>query len=221
MVVVDFLKDLFNWHSGPPPFPENADGMRKSVTAAEAAAIFDTLASDKNIAFRYGYDGCYARAHIMCRDLFAMNIVPKKAWALEDNELLVVRLGKQKLEWSFHVAPVVTVEFPDGKNQDMVFDPSLFDGPVTLKQWAHVMHADNKQVEIQAVGKPPFDMPGDYTTDEKTGKRTDKKARRTMEDYMPLQEPEGSVKLFESGFEALAGQTAKPQKIHHKQLQAA
>lgn len=202
-MILRFLREIFNWNAGPSPFPENTDGLKKSVSVEEAAGIFAQLAGRKDIAFRYAPDGCYARAHLMCRQIFEMGIVPKKAWALEDDQMLKVRRSGQRVDWVFHVAPVIPVEMPEGI-VDMVFDPSLFDGPVTLEKWGKSMRADLTQLEIQPVGKPPAGMPGDYTTDEKTSSKTDARARKTMDEYLPLQEPEGSVRPFMSGFNRAA-----------------
>ena len=48
--------------------------------------------------------------------------------------------------WSYHVAPTVAVQTPQGVVR-MVIDPSLFAGPVTIEEWTAVMSCDKAVLE--------------------------------------------------------------------------
>lgn len=205
-MVWDRLRSWFDWVAGPPPFPQDTAGLREAATPAEAARVFRHLSSMGGIAFRYTPDGCHARAHLMCRELFDMGFVPQKAWALEDDKMLKVKLGKSKVRWCFHVAPALTVQMPDGRREEMVFDPSLFDGPVTLARWGDVMHAKPGQLQITPCGKPPKGYWGDYTVEDRTKRGTDAEAKALMLSYLDLQKPKKSWKVFHSEFQSLLGQ---------------
>jgi hypothetical protein len=54
------------------------------------------------------------------------------------------------------------VKMPDGAVQDMVFDPGLFDGPVSLDEWGNIMKANPSHLQIAPFGVPPKGYSGDY-----------------------------------------------------------
>ena len=129
----------------PPPVKDEPPIAKSEESAQKKAqALFDELANDKNIPFDYPLDCCYARAHEMCRQLEAKGIECGKTWyypaGWPAGSLSVTGLPKTdiipdgSLAWSYHVAPTVEV---DGK--PMVFDPSMFKGPVTPEEWRSKM----------------------------------------------------------------------------------
>ncbi|MDR0861018.1 MAG: hypothetical protein LBO09_08920 [Candidatus Peribacteria bacterium] len=89
------------------------------------------------IPFRYAADGCYARAHYMrkiladnygydCSKIFSFGS-PLAATSLATGCCA---------EWSYHVAVLVSVD--NGTTcLDRVFDPSLFNQPVTITEWVN------------------------------------------------------------------------------------
>ncbi len=159
-----------------------------AVLLDKALEIFDLLADRRDIAFGYTYDGCHSRAHIMCRAMMDMGLTPKKAWAFEGKKYLCIQKpagGEQK--WWYHVAPVLSVLMPGGKVQDMVIDPGLFDGPVTLKEWGDIMEAQTDKLQIVPFGVSPEGHNGDFTPYVKTTANTDKEAEIKMESYLKLQ----------------------------------
>lgn len=120
------------------------------VSLEKAVMIFDQLADSEEIFF-FLADGCSARAHIMGRQVSELGLVPKKAWAFEGNrwdEDLRVSFAQQDICWWFHVALALPVEMPDGTVTDMVFDPAIFDGPVTLETWGETINAHPDRREI-------------------------------------------------------------------------
>lgn len=166
------------------------ESLKASVTLAEALGIFDTLADLPDIAFGYINDGCYARAHIMCRKLVEMGVIPKKAWAFEDDDygdpLRFKSADGFVSKWNYHVSPVLSVEMPDGKTQDLVIDPAMFDGPVAFSDWMNAMAADPDRCQIRAFGEPPSGFSTDYEPKHfqlSTGPKADEHATQTMSRY--------------------------------------
>lgn len=47
--------------------------------------------------------------------------------------------GYPLVQWGWHVAPIIDVRRDDGQVVKMVFDPSLFDRPVTIDEWNNRM----------------------------------------------------------------------------------
>jgi hypothetical protein len=87
------------------------------------------------IPFLYPDDGCWARAHEMCRLMIAAGANPRKVWIdgnlhanTKNNPLCYV-------DWGWHVAPTICVRYRFFRCQSMVIDPSLFTGPVSKATW--------------------------------------------------------------------------------------
>lgn len=161
---------------------------KKSVTLEKALMIFDEQADRTDIAFGYLRDGCYARTHLMCRAFQEMGLSPKKAWVYETTTELHAELPDGRyMHCNWHVAPVLSVQMPDGKVEDLVFDPGLFDGPVTFLQWQNHFDVSESKSEIVPFGICPRNSTGDYTPGEKTDNKTDKAASDVMADYIKEQ----------------------------------
>lgn len=154
----------------------------------EGLGLFDQLADMNDIAFGFLSDGCFARAHIMCRRMQDVGLDPGKAWAFEAMDKLQVNLpGIGAYKWWFHVAPAIELCDDNGKAHAYVIDPSLFDGPVRLKEWADIMGAVSTHVAIVKFGQSPFNKKGDFTPNERTEDYTDQKAASMMRTYMELE----------------------------------
>ena len=188
--IKNMMLDVFNRRSDRADFFAPGENAREVISCVDAVEAFDKLAGMRNIAYGYTDDGCYARAHLMCRQLVDMDIVPEKAWAFEtkDRELVVNYPNGKEQTWWFHVAPVVNVDMLNGTTAKMVLDPSMFDGPVGLRQWADKMQADLSQVDVVSCGASPESYKGDYTPFHRTNFSTDKKAEKIMRDYCSLQD---------------------------------
>jgi glutaminase-like protein len=140
----------------PPPGPPGSDppgSAGRPLTAAEAAALFADLAG-ADIPFDYPVNYCFARAHEMRRLMEAREppVASRKVWNFspnlrraggthdenrrlrEDGALSVRHPAMGTCLWTYHVAPTVVVEGPDGP-RPMVLDPALFEGPVTIEEW--------------------------------------------------------------------------------------
>jgi len=112
------------------------------LSQVQATAIFGDLAGLKYIPFDYPRDGCFARAHEMCRVMQSHGIECGKAWiyASPGNALTVPGTPMGDIEWRYHVAPIVNVRGDDGVTRQMVIDPSMFSHPVTQDEWKGAMH---------------------------------------------------------------------------------
>jgi len=131
--------------------PQGAVAMRAlaagvaPISMARAITEFENLASQPQIPFAYVNDCCTARAHEMCRIMKANGLRPRKVWNYGhgwrlNNPRATLRVETNSVPagfvtWSYHVAPIVRVKRDDGSTKEMVFDPSLFKGPVTIDEW--------------------------------------------------------------------------------------
>ncbi|HMF90724.1 MAG TPA: protein-glutamine glutaminase family protein [Candidatus Angelobacter sp.] len=96
------------------------------------------------IPFLYPDDGCWARAHEMCRLMIAAGAKPRKVWI--DGKLRVNTKNNPNcfVKWGWHVAPIICVRRRRfGQSENMVIDPSLFTTPVTEATWKGVQGDPN------------------------------------------------------------------------------
>jgi hypothetical protein len=133
-----------------------------AVSTSEAQHVFDVMARQKDIAFRYVLDGCYARAHLMIQRMEKMGINASKAWSFPSaGSKLKTRSSLAKggvVTWEYHVAPTINV-MVNGKATWMVIDPSMFKGPVTLAEWASAQKCSKTGkaaiTRVTAIGEAP------------------------------------------------------------------
>jgi hypothetical protein len=120
-----------------------------AVTQAKADEMF-TLVSGLSclppspvtppcITFLYPVDGCYARAHEMCRLMGLQGVSSQKVfnYAGSNNDLFVQTKNSPfcSVNWLYHVAPTLRVRKSFPSTEDQVIDPALFTGPVTTTAW--------------------------------------------------------------------------------------
>jgi uncharacterized Zn-binding protein involved in type VI secretion len=142
----------------PTPTPMNP------VSEAEANELFrQFVAASDRIPFDYPADCCYSRAHEMCRMMQAQGIDCGKVWnyAPADGDLAVDTQNNPagRVEWGYHVAPVINVRGSDGVVRTMVMDPAMFDHPVTVDQWRNAQHQPNSDLEFSD-STPYYTNPG-------------------------------------------------------------
>ena len=122
---------------------------RKCLSKRRAQKLFDDMASRSCapltvpppcIPFLYPDDGCWGRAHEMCRLMVQEHgILPKKVWIYGSLVTPTKNNPNCVVYWGWHVAPTVCVRSGClGGTQEMVIDPSLFDKPVTKGTWKSV-----------------------------------------------------------------------------------
>lgn len=90
------------------------------------------------IPFLYPDDGCWGRAHEMCRLLIAAGAKPKKVWIYGSLHTPTRNNPNCFVNWGWHVAPTLCVRTGFCKMEDRVIDPSLFTEPVSKATWKGV-----------------------------------------------------------------------------------
>jgi len=148
-----WLRDLWRWRCWPWWW-----FRFRCMSAARAQQVFDAMAATTCnpltvpppcIPYLYPDDGCWGRAHEMCRLMVNMGVSPKKVWIqaaagtylqanTRNNPVCYVR-------WGWHVAPTVCVRrwwwwFFCLCAREMVIDPALFTTPVTKATWKGVQN---------------------------------------------------------------------------------
>jgi hypothetical protein len=127
-----------------PPIPFG--GAMSSVTLARARQLFDMVKtgtccpgspSAPCIPFQYPDDGCWGRAHEMCRLIIAAGVQPGKVWIYGNLKAPTANKPPNdpfcpacRVCWGWHVAPTVLVG-----TQVYVIDPALFTEPVPRATW--------------------------------------------------------------------------------------
>ena len=102
-----------------------------------AGASCDPLApAAPCIPFLFPHDGCWARAHEMCRLLIAAGAAPRKIWISGQLSLQTTSDPACELIWNFHVAAIVGTG-----SKARVIDPATCAGPVTRAKWITRLNA--------------------------------------------------------------------------------
>jgi hypothetical protein len=130
----------------------------------QAAALFVEFAAAADLALGYPADGCYARTHVMVQQMLARGLAPSKVWAFaaSTSDLLWTEAPDQPLgrvQWGYHVAPVLVVQDADNNVREAVFDPLLFDHPASVEDWLDALH-DTPTLVRTALGEPPLPARG-------------------------------------------------------------
>lgn len=116
---------------------------KKKLTPRELFTLVSGVTCDpvapgqRCIPFLFLRDGCWARAHEMCRLMTAAGAAPRKIWVSGQGQLRVETANDPDCEvhWSYHVAPVIGT----GRNA-RVIDPATCRGAVTLETWLRKMN---------------------------------------------------------------------------------
>lgn len=184
-----------------PPSPRTGTlPLSETVSSEKVQQVFNWLANQRDIAYRFPGDGCYARAHLMIRRLKARGFRPYKVWSFANGgELLHVRTSNHPrgyVEWKYHVAPVLRVRLASGKQLWYVLDPSLFNRPVPIQTWKLMMKRRNASYEPYSVvthlGQAPKDprgtqLPGSGYWPGKDPRDIDQHAMQVMQLYKPYE----------------------------------
>lgn len=104
------------------------------ITPCEVELYFANVAAAPNIPFGYPEDGCYARAHEMSRRLERQGVTTGKVFVEGNLRVETKNSPKGYVEWTYHVAPVVAVDY-NGTVVVDVLDPSIFNHAVTVDEW--------------------------------------------------------------------------------------
>jgi hypothetical protein len=124
----------------------------RCVTPARAKALFDLCSAQTCnpltvpapcIPFLYPDDGCWARAHEMCRLMIAQGAHPRKIWINGSLRTPTRNNPACVVYWGWHVAPTLCVRTRLFRHTEEVIDPSLFNGPVSEATWKSVQGDPN------------------------------------------------------------------------------
>ena len=120
----------------------------RCVSTIRAQQIFDAMKSTSCdpltvpvpcIPFLYPDDGCWGRAHEMCRLMINMGRSPRKVWIQGSLHVNTKNNPNCIVYWGWHVAPTLCVRSRRFfHTNEMVIDPSLFNTPVTKTTWKSV-----------------------------------------------------------------------------------
>lgn len=175
-----------------------------SVSEKKATQLFKKFSENKSIPFGYPIDGCYARATEMARLAEKEGIVMGKVFTMGNLQVLTSNPQYPLVQWGYHVAPVLKVK-KDNKDVLMVFDPSLFDRPVTVVEWNNKMQTP---VPASQGGYTPkidvtfFTNRFQYSPKIEVVKKWNpaelEHARQTMTDYLPLAVSPNNLKTSSS-----------------------
>jgi hypothetical protein len=98
------------------------------------------------IPFLYPDDGCWGRAHEMCRLMINAGANPRKVWIYGSLHTLTKNNPNCFVNWGWHVAPTLCVRkwwcWPFS-SEEQVIDPSLFTTPVSKATWKSVQGDPN------------------------------------------------------------------------------
>lgn len=137
------------------------------LSVTEAIALFDRLANMDHLGFDWAKEGCYARAHLMCREIQEHGHMPSKAWAFEEEGLTLQTPARGQVQWWYHVAPALPVQRNNGAIEMCVFDPAIYDGPVPVDQWSSMFGGSPDKTCVAAFGVGPFGTRSDYRPQDK------------------------------------------------------
>ncbi len=127
----------------PPVSPVPALGV---VTPQQAQQLFNLVngkiccpasAASPCIPFLYPDDGCWGRAHEMCRLMIGAGVQPDKVWIYGNLHPATYNNPSCKVGWGWHVAPTLLVNTGSG-SEVQVIDPSMFPGPILQDTWKSV-----------------------------------------------------------------------------------
>lgn len=130
------------------PPPDMVARALTPVDLSKAQEIFNSLkaqtcnpmsAPPPCIPFMYPDDGCWGRAHEMCRLIIITGVQPQKVWIYAGSQLRAASQNNPfcEVRWGWHVAPTLLVS-TGSSSEIYVIDPSLFLGPVPQTIWFDV-----------------------------------------------------------------------------------
>jgi Glutaminase len=118
---------------------------RQMFDLVNAKLCCASVSASPCIPFSYPDDGCWGRAHEMCRLMLAAGEQPRKVWIRRNNNQLHVDTTNHPdcfVEWNWHVAPTLVVATGTG-DQTYVVDPALFNEPVPQATWVSIQNSPN------------------------------------------------------------------------------
>lgn len=131
---------------------EDSENRRFGVSVVDpeyVQKLFEKVAKDDKIPYKFADNGCYARAHQIARTLEASGVITGK-YFLGAHEKFKVKVPghiRGEVEWDYHVASLVMVREKNGTDVPYIIDPSLFTKAVPVKEWiAKISGGDKKNI---------------------------------------------------------------------------
>ena len=121
----------------PAPTPVTLEKAQQLFGSMSAMSCAPATAPAPCIPFMYPDDGCWGRAHEMCRLIIAGGVQPAKVWIYGVLRALTRNNPACEVNWGWHVAPTLLVASGTA-SEPYVIDPSLFSCPVPTAKWASV-----------------------------------------------------------------------------------
>jgi hypothetical protein len=115
-----------------------------TITSQRAKDLFQMIAgatcvpttpNNDCIPFLFPDDGCWGRAHEMCRRIGMAGTKTGKVWNYGNLSVRSPNNPRCGVRWGWHVAPTVRVEQAAGEAVLYVVDPSMFSEPVPASKW--------------------------------------------------------------------------------------
>ncbi len=147
----------------PPRPPSGMLPWTETISHAKAIEVHAWMARQKDIAFKFPVDGCYARAQLMIERMQKNEFKVRRIWAVANGEPLYARTKNHPrgyVTWAYHVAPVLRVRTGEGGQRWYVIDPSLLDKPGTVSEWEQTMMQTPKSprpyLTVSKIGEGPL-----------------------------------------------------------------
>lgn len=136
----------------------NGETLQVSVvTPQQANWLFTKLKSQSSIPYAYLVNGCHVRAQQMVDIAEVYNFKMAKAIIEADETAGLItfypRNTPWRIKWTYHMAPALFVRDASGQTKAVVIDPSLFSGPISLKQWQAKVLRDSSPAVRQTAQK--------------------------------------------------------------------
>lgn len=130
------------------------------LTPDEANQLFKKFQTNSMIPYYLVSDGCYERAYQMTVLAKLKNVQMGKTVAEVLNpEVAVIEVPQKNnpwiLRWQYHVAPYLFIRSAGGVVEKHIFDPSLFEKPVTEIEFVKKLTQDSK-VNLDVFDLPPY-----------------------------------------------------------------
>lgn len=136
---------------GPPPQgPETAPPVSLGVANQMFAMLngrtcCSSAPTAPSIPFTFPDDGCWGRAHEMCRLMATQSVASDKVWIYGSLRVSSANKPDCVVRWGWHVAPTLEV-IVGSTAQTYVLDPALFTSPVPRATWAGVQGDPSAQL---------------------------------------------------------------------------
>lgn len=130
----------------PAPTPVTLQKAQQLFNLVSAKTCEPTGVPPTCIPFLYPENGCWARAHEMCRLFIDAGVQPEKVWIYGNLHAATQNSPSCKVGWIYHVAPTLLVS-TGATSEVYVIDPSLFLSPVRRVIWFDVQGDSSATLE--------------------------------------------------------------------------